>query len=221
MPRDLLTVYHLVDTRNYASIRKYGLLSAQRLQERTDIATPEMIAHWRQHRAKSVMLPDGTVLRDQRPMPPNALRRCLDPGLEPEDWYELLNGKVFFWTDHDRLNRQRRACGGTEQIALTIDAAALLHHYGNVAGVSPINSGNAMRAAARRGRSTFVPYRLWQAEGWRSERQDGSPPRLPNHPPAELVIPGAVPDVLAYVRSETRLGAGEFLIPDLASRPGR
>jgi hypothetical protein len=29
----------------------------------------------------------------------------------PEDWFELLNSKVFFWLDVRRLNRQRLACG--------------------------------------------------------------------------------------------------------------
>jgi hypothetical protein len=56
-----------------------------------------------------VTLPDGRYIRGQRPMPPQALARCLDPGLTPADWYALLNGCVFFWLDPDRVDRPVRA----------------------------------------------------------------------------------------------------------------
>jgi hypothetical protein len=100
--------------------------SAQRLLDRVDPATPQKIAEWRRHRPVSATLRDGTMLRDQKLMSPTTLLRCLDSGLQPEDWYEILNCKVFFWADCGRLNRQRLACGQPDQIVLTIDAAALL-----------------------------------------------------------------------------------------------
>ena len=62
--------------------------------------------------------------------------------------------------DPERLNRQRLACGAASQVALAIDALALLAVHGGAASVSAFNTGNAMRAAARN-RSTFVPYPRW------------------------------------------------------------
>jgi hypothetical protein len=76
--------------------------------------------------------------------------RALDDGLEPSDWYALLNSFVFLWPDPERLKRQRRACGDRPQVVLTFDADALLDRFADEAFVSPINSGNARRKAARR-----------------------------------------------------------------------
>jgi hypothetical protein len=42
----------------------------------------------------TVLLADdlsSVLIRDQRPMPPKALMRCLRSGLMPEDWFEFLN----------------------------------------------------------------------------------------------------------------------------------
>jgi hypothetical protein len=50
------------------------------------------------------------------------------------------------------MDRQRRACGSRPQVVLTFDSAALLDHFQVEAFVSPINSGNARRKSARRGR---------------------------------------------------------------------
>jgi hypothetical protein len=72
----------------------------------------------RHHRPASRGLAAGVLIRDQRPMPPKALMRCLRSGLMPEDWFELLNSKIFFWLDPRRLNRQRLACGASPQVAL-------------------------------------------------------------------------------------------------------
>jgi hypothetical protein len=42
-------------------------------------------------RATGMDLPGGAHIRDQSPMPPAALARCLDAGLAPQDWYDLVN----------------------------------------------------------------------------------------------------------------------------------
>ncbi|MBE7198151.1 MAG: hypothetical protein INR70_10160 [Parafilimonas terrae] len=142
-------------------------------------------------------------------MPPSALSKCLTDGLEPEDWYELLNGKVFFWLDPKRLDRQRLACGAAPQFVLVVDAGRLLADYGATAAVAPINSGNAMRAAALRNRTTFVPYERWRAEGWADERIPGVNPRPLHHRPVELVVSDAVPNIMAYATAVVPLAAGE------------
>jgi hypothetical protein len=208
MARAIDTAYHLVDAGNWPSVQKLGLMSAARLMAMSGEAednTP------RRHRPVAQRLASGLLIRNQRPMPPAALSRCLKSGLKPEDWFELLNSKVFFWLDIERLNRQRHACKDAPQVTLVIDAARLLSRYSRVATVAPINTGNAMRAAAPRNRSTFVPYERWVVDGWNDEVIPGAPRRPASHRPVELTIDEEVPDIMEYVVTVVALRAGEPL----------
>jgi hypothetical protein len=208
MPRAIGTVYHLVDAGNWASVQKLGLLSAGRLMELSGDSGDGAL---HRHRPSGQRLKSGVLIRDQRPMPPRSLASCLGEGLQPEDWFGLLNSKVFFWLDPERLNRQRLACGISPQVALVADASRLLASHGARATVSPINTGNAMRAAAPRNLSTFVPYERWVLDGWEHEIIPGAPRRHASHRPVELTIADAVPDVLDYVVDVVHLGPHETL----------
>ncbi|HEX4984799.1 MAG TPA: hypothetical protein VFV71_01880 [Burkholderiales bacterium] len=205
MSRAIGTVYHMLDAGNWPSVRKHGLLSAARLMQ----AAGEQAGTARRHRPDGRRLASGALIRNQKPMPPHALERCLRDGLTPEDWFELLNAKVFFWLDAERLNRQRRACGPSPQIVLVVNAARMLAAHRARAAVTPINTGNAMRAAAPRNLSTFVPYARWVEDGWRHESIAGAAPRPSSHRPVELTIDDAVPDILDYVTGLIPLRAGE------------
>jgi hypothetical protein len=168
----------------------------------------------RQHRPAPVGLSADIVITDQRPMPPAALRRCLAEGCTPEDWYALLNSKVFFWFDPDRLNRQRAAGGSPAAVVLVMDTGTLLGRHADRVALTPINSGAAMRRPARRGPSSFVPLAAWRESGWESEaRALGTRPRPRSHRPAELTIADAVPDALECVVVVRRLESGEPFLP--------
>jgi hypothetical protein len=194
----MLRVYHIAEADNWPSIECDGLLSARALFERAG-ALPRDRAAVAQHRPVRAVLSDGTVIRDQSPMPPSALEPCLR-GLTPTQWYRLLNGKVFFWFDEDRVARHLHACRRTAQVVLTIDGEALLARHAARASVAPFNTGNARRKPAVRGRATFVPWMTWQASGWRSESDGlGTSLRAKSHKPAELTIDRAVPDILEFV----------------------
>ena len=202
--RAIDTVYHLVDAANWASVQRRGLLSTRRLLAASGELDDEAL---RRHRTAGQRLSCGALIRDQRPMPPAALARCLGDGLQPGDWYALLNSKVFFWLDRARLNRQRQACGPAPQVVLVVDAARLLARHGDTASVTPINTGNAMRAAAPRNLTTFVPYARWRRDGWAHERIAGVALRAAAHKPVELTIADAVPDILAFVTAVVPLAA--------------
>jgi hypothetical protein len=176
-----------------------------------DLYQPQDSGAARRHRPTNRSLADGVLIRDQKPMPPTALARCLTKGLEPEDWYELLNSKVFFWLDPRRLNRQRLACKASPQIVLVLDATRLLLNYCSSAAVTPINTGNARRRAALRNVSTFVAYERWRIDGWEGEVVPGAKQRDRNHRPAELAISDAVPDIMDYLVATIPLGIGEVL----------
>jgi hypothetical protein len=192
--------YHLVDAANLESVRRDGLLSASRLMRRAGLAAKVRIQSEREQRRARICLPDGTILRDQVPMPPDALARCIVDGLAPGDWYALLNSMVFFWLDPERLHRQARAAKAWPQLILEIDTAAMLARYKSRAYVTPFNTGNARRRPARRGRATFVPYSTWMKTGWAHESTTlGLPLRSASHRPVELTIADSVHDIMKYV----------------------
>ncbi len=190
--------YHLADAENWPSIQRVGLHCATALIRHAGLrgaaARPFSF-----HRAESPVLPSGVRLRDQSPMPPSALERCLDPGLTPADWYALVNAHVYFWLDADRLARHRAACAKRPQIVVTLDLPTLLARYSARAYLTAFNVGNARRRPASRGHRTFVPLDAWLETRWDNEAWPGHKPRARAHPPAELAIAGAVPDVMDFV----------------------
>jgi hypothetical protein len=183
--RKIERLFHLAEADNLPSILEHGLLSTEQLLELTGMAASDRVPFLERHRLDGVRLSPSVAVRDQRPMPPSALAGALDDGMTPAEWYALLNSFVFLWPDHQRLERQRRACGARPQVVLVFDTEAVLDHVGDDALVSPINTGNARRKPARRSRQTFVPYRDWQRDGWPTGNRA--------RPPAELVIRGMLP----------------------------
>jgi hypothetical protein len=190
--------FHLADAENWPSIQRVGLHCATALIRQAGLrgAAAKPFSFYR---AENPRLPSGVRLRDQCPMPPPALARCLDAGLTPADWYALVNAHVYFWLDQDRLARHRAACAARPQIIVTLDLPALLARHGPRAFLTPFNVGNARRRPAARGQRTFVPLDAWLATRWDSEARPGDKPRARSHAPAELAIAGAVPDVMDFV----------------------
>ena len=170
----------------------------------------------REQRLENTELPNGVRIRDQRPMPQVALDKCLC-GMKPADWYAMVNARVFFWLDPDRLNRQRAACGARPQVVIAVDTAELVAAYGENIAVTPINSGNARRKPARRGAATFVPFARWVRSGWASEAEAlGNPLRKRSHRPVELTVLDAVPDIMRFVVDVIALPAGTPLVAHAA-----
>jgi hypothetical protein len=203
-------VYHLAEAENWPSIQRDGLFSTRALLDRAGIDGPFRAAVEREHRPQRTILPTGWIIRDQKPMPPAALQRCL-VGLTVTQWYELLNSKVFFWFDIERLNRQRRACGGFTQVVLKIATHRLLDRYAAQTALTPINTGNARRKPALRGAATFVPHSAWAKTAWLSEAQAlATRSRPESHPPVELAVTDSVPDVMDFVLSVRNLAPGSF-----------
>jgi hypothetical protein len=190
-------LYHLAEADNFPSIREHGLLSTEKLLELVGMPNNERATWLRQHRPNSIRLSNGILIRDQRPMPPNALAGALVDGLEPADWYALLNRHVFLWPSRDRMERQRNACGDRPQVLLTFDGIALLERYGADALLSPINSGNARRKPALRGRNTLMPFGDWLQAGWPTGQRA--------RPPAEILFRCSIPVHPPYLIEITEL----------------
>jgi hypothetical protein len=173
--RRLDRLYHLAEADNLASILEHGLKSTEQLLDLVRLSPRERETLLRSHRSDHVRLSERVRIRDQRPMPPAALAPALQDGLDPGDWYALLNGHVFFWADRERMERQLAACGGRPQVLLMFDGEALLNRFGANAFLSPINSGNARRKPAPRSRETLIPYQVWARDGWPTGQRSRRP----------------------------------------------
>ena len=205
----------MTETGNWDSIQRHGLLSTSGLLDLAGICGTERNKIERQQRLHTLRLPNGAIIRDQVPIPPNALSKCLANGMTAEEWYAELNGRVFFWLDAERLNRQRRACGSSPQVVIVTDAERLLlSSYQRKTALTPFNTGNARRKPARRGRQTFVPYDEWKESGWAWEAEGLKIRQRPlSHRPVELTVLNAVEDILDFVVDVRRLDAGEYFAP--------
>jgi hypothetical protein len=160
-------------------------------------------------RLEHTELSNGVYVRDQKPLPEQALRTCL-VDMTPPEWYVLINSKVFFWFDADRLNRQRRACDPRPQVVLEVDTIPLVAKHSARIALARINTGNARRRPATRGRSTFVPYRMWEEFGWTRETENlGILAKSTHRPPVELTIAEGVTDLMEYVVGVHHLGPGQ------------
>src|SRR4051794_10515431 len=106
-------LYHMAERDTWAAIKGRGLLSTSATLDRYGISGPRRDALEEEHRPNKVRIGDAddyVVLRDQRPMPPSRLQIALaNSGMTPQEWYRLLNGKVFFWAEEERLFRLLKA----------------------------------------------------------------------------------------------------------------
>lgn len=102
-------LYHMAEFESWPSIKKRGLLSTSAILDFYDVKGNQRRVIEEVRRAQSVLLTHETLppitIRDQIPMNENALRKCLLDGLQPADWYRLLNQRVFFWPSKERLLR--------------------------------------------------------------------------------------------------------------------
>ncbi len=214
------TLYHMAERDSWPSIQRHGLRSATALLDLFEVPAGKRAAIEAAHRPAGVWLRHpvhgAALVRDQKPMGDAALRRCLQDGMAPADWYRLLNGKVFFWLVRDRLlkllgGREYRAA---EHDVLEIDAAALGAAYRPLVTLSPINSGATFNLGpAPRGRGTFQPIADYD---YASRRKRAAPAACA----VELTVEYAVPDIARFVRRVVAMRgatAGRVIYGDGAS----
>jgi len=129
------------------------------LLDRFEINGPARARIERERRPESVVIEHpqhGRVrLNDQRPLSDATLAPALRDGLAPADWYALLNARVFFWVDEDRLARMLGTYQRWRNVVLVLDTARVLADHAPRVTLSAINSGYSLRAAQPRGCDTF------------------------------------------------------------------
>ena len=153
-------LYHMAEHGSWDSIQRHGLLSTTALLDLFEKSGCERIrieSEWRPGAVSIEHKGHGTaVIRDQRPMPPDALKAVLE-GVTPHEWYELLNSKTFFWPTQERLRSLLNAQLYRKRAhdVIIVDTRALVERHQKDITLSHINSGFALFRRGRRGFNTF------------------------------------------------------------------
>lgn len=191
-------LYHMAHLGGWPSIRDHGLMSASALLDAYAVSGADRFALESSNRPECVGLErkglPGAVLRDQKPLRESQLANCLEDGLSPRDWYEILNSKSFFWLSSARIWRLlgARAYRNLPQTVLTVDTQGLVDAYEARIRLSPINSGSTLFKAQPRGNGTFK--RISEFPFHERART-----RALENNVVELAVEHSVPDISRYV----------------------
>lgn len=203
-------LFHMAERGSWEQIRRHGLLSTSALLDLWQVRGSRREAIEASHRPEGVPLDHPelghAIVRDQKPMDDAGLRRCLRDGLQPSDWYQLLNARVFFWLTRERLSRllSARPYRALEHDVLELDSAALVAAYRDRISLSPINSGATKPFGTPRGRDTFLPITDFPYAEWMRRRSA-------REAVVELCVLGGVPDVTRFVRRVSVMRGDEVL----------
>ncbi|MFC0389114.1 DUF7002 family protein [Muricoccus vinaceus] len=214
--RDCPVLYHMAELGSWPSIQRHGLLSTSALLDLFAVSGSRRTAVEARRRPENVAIEHPklgrAVIRDQKPMDDAGLMRCLQDGLTPEDWYKLLNDRVFMWLTRDRLHRllTARPYRTLEHDVLELDAAPLVVAHRTRVTLSPINSGATKPFPRDRGKDTFLSVEDYPYAQWRGKRKAGERA-------VELAVIGGIPDVGPFVRRVLRM-RGEEIVTVLYSR---
>lgn len=160
-------LYHMASAGSWESIRRHGLLSTSAILDLFGISGERREAIESCKRPQSVKLSHpkygNVVIRDNKPLKESMLIQSLQGKMTPREWYETLNGKVFFWPTRKRVLRLlgARAYRGLKHMVITVDTCSLLQDYFSDVRLSRINSGSIIYQATPRGCETFVTVDGW------------------------------------------------------------
>ena len=203
-------LWHMAHDGAWPALRDHGLMSAKAIVDAYGVTGADRENLLRIRRPESVSLKGpglpGAVLRDQKPMSDRALAGCLQGGMTPAEWYELLNTHSFFWLSRDRIWRLLRAQAyrSKPQTVLTIDTAGLVAaHRGRIL-LSPLNSGSTLFKAQPRGPATFAPIGAFPFN-------QRSATRPAKNNVVELLVEHAVPDLAEHVLAVHRVRDDQIL----------
>jgi hypothetical protein len=151
------TIYHMAESASWPSIREHGLLSASEVLRRAG-SPPVLRSAFRAEKV-SVQVPEMgvVVLRDQKPMSSKRLEMAFTDDTSPGEWYRLINDRVFFWAQEERLLGLLNAkeYRDLEHDVLTVDTGSLLAVHGERVSLCHMNSGNTFPIPHHRGRDAF------------------------------------------------------------------
>lgn len=210
-------LWHMAEDGSWDSICKHGLLSTSSLLDLYGYNGEARHTLESARRPESVFISADrlphAVVRDQKPMTASALEKCLTDGTTPEQWFETLNARVFFWLSRKRLRKllNARAYRGRPQTVLTLDTASLVDADKDRIRLSPINSGATIYNPAPRGPDTFCTVSDFQFDERRKTR-------TLDNAVVELTVLGEVSDITDHAIAVHSIHGGKQT--ELWRRPG-
>lgn len=200
-------VYHMAERGAWDNIRAHGLMSTTAVLDHLKVQGVDRARFESEHRDQKMDVraghPSNIVLRDQKPMPEGRLLQALTDGTTPQQWYELINEKVFFWVEEERLHRLlgARDYRNLEHDVLTLNSAELVQAYADKIWLCHMNSGNTWPIPHRRGTEVFRRIADYPV------KTSGRPAKAV----VELVVDYAVPNIADYVLEVRRMKGSEVL----------
>jgi hypothetical protein len=194
-------LYHMAEDGSWLSIKRHGLLSTSALLTLYGYSGPkrnEIECEYRP-RKRTICCHDleDAKIRDQKVMPPEDLKQCLLGGMTPQDWYELINGKIFFWAKYERLKwfLSAREYRNSPNVVITVDTRALLNGYAHRVTLTSFNTGSTLYSEPYtkprpRGRDSFIGMKTYPVEA------------IDNI--VEVVVEEGVPDIASLAVSVER-----------------
>lgn len=195
-PEDLAALhprlFHITTPGALPGILQHGLLPTSALLDLYAVPHPGRDAIEASRRPGSITLHHpvhgAATITDNLPLHVRALEACLDDGLQPVDWFRILNARVFLWATEQglarllnaRLNRTR------PRTVLVFDTFGVARACAGRVEISAINSGATIRRPARRGLETFTPLARHSYPEWRRLR--GRSDRI-----LEVTVVGGIP----------------------------
>jgi hypothetical protein len=201
-------LWHMAEDGSWPSIRQRGLLSTSCLLDLYAIDREARRDIESKHRPESVPLArvglPNAVVRDQKPMTDEGLRRCLTDGVTPEDWYRTLNSMCFFWLTEERLLTllNARPYRTRPHTVLVVNTASLVNAHAPNVRLCPMNSGCTKPFPHPRGPNTFLTIEQYPFEARRTRGRDAI---------VELAVIGGLPDISEHVELVRRMTASEVL----------
>ncbi len=200
-------IYHMAERGTWESIQQRGLMSTTAVLDHLDVADGERARFESEHRDQKMDVRAGhtsnIVLRDQKPMPEKRLVQALTNGTTPRQWYELINDKVFFWVEEERLHRLlgARDYRTLEHDVLTLNSAEFIPAYAEKIWLCHMNSGNTWPIPHRRDTEIFRRIADYPV------KRSGKPVKNV----VELVVDYSVPNITDYVLEVRRMRGSEVL----------
>jgi hypothetical protein len=191
-------LYHMAEANTWESIQTLGLLSTSALLTRFGVTGDKRDEIEAKRRPESIPITDPklgrAVIRDQKPLIESKLVKTLR-GCTPEEWYRLLNRRVFFWLTIERLNKLlcAEAYRAEEHTVLTVDTRSLVNAYEALVALTPMNTGNTQPFAHPRGPDKFMKLQDYPFD---ERAKYGRQNQV-----VEVAIEGGVPDMKKYVIS--------------------
>jgi hypothetical protein len=209
--------FHMAAPGAWPMIERHGLLCTQALLELFEVGDPQrshLLTHRRPNAVTLTHQVHGTaVVRDNIPLTESKLGPALTD-MTVEDWLRLLNSRVFFWLQRERLTGLlgARAYRDKSHLVITVDTRQLLDAVGDAAvRLSRINSGSTAYRAMPRGSDTFKTIADYPHPARRR-------PLTSATDVAELCVLGVVRDVVSVaVRADLHTPEG---IKPVWQRPG-